>query len=397
MAVPAGCEEINNYLSIESGRVGPDIARTSMFTSPWLDLVEQAPWADGLGYSVIAQVVERSQPAAGYTAWANIDGADDCFPVLDEVPWAYTNRTYNLQTVGLRSPRLCLENLRAAHDIDEQIDLRLDVLKDNANIVWIERKRSEHFRLSEHKIVVAPGLPESSGATFPATEATSQITVGVLNAGFQSLRRDGGLRDGAMGRAQGSPVVTVVADSETIQGLIKNNTDIRQDIRWSAKVDMLVGPWGLTHSYGNFVFMPDDSMPRYDYYGGAYHRVDYYITEAATLGNRAEVNPAYENAEFTTTCMFLPTVYKQLNPNPNVKFGKISYGAQNYRGEFQWDNNYDLDCNPWENTGFWKARFSSASKPIQPRYGYWWIHLRCNDPLDLLVCADGSGYISSDV
>lgn len=394
MAVPSGCESINNYLSIESGRVGPDLERTSMFTSPWLDLVEQAPWADGMGYSVIAQVVERSQPTS-YSSWSDIDGADDCYPVLDEVPWAFTNRTYNLQTVGLRSPRLCLENLRAAHDIDEQIDARLNVLKENANIVWIERKRSEHFRLSAHKIVVAPGLPESSGATFPATEATSQITIGVLNAGFQSIRRDGGLKDGAMGRAQGSPVATVIADSETIQGLIKNNDDIRNDIRWSAKVEMLVGPWGLTHSYGNFVFMPDDSMPRYNYEAGAYRRVPYYVTEAATLGNRAEVNPAYENAEFTTTCLFLPTVYKQLNPNPNVKFGKITYGAQNYRGEFMWDNHYDLDCNPWENTGFWKARFSSASKPVQPRYGYWYVHLRCNDPLDLLECASGSGYQSS--
>lgn len=395
MAVPAGCEAIDNYLSLESGRIGPDIERTSMYTSPWLDLIEQGPWADGMGYSVVAQVVERSQPES-YSDWSDINGADDCFPVLDEVPWAFTNRNYNLQTVGLRSPRLCLENLRAAHDIDEQIDARLNVLKENANIVWIERKRSEHFRLSEHKIVVAPGLPESSGASFPATEATSQLTIGVLNSGYQRAKRDSVFNNGgAMGKAQGTPVATVIADSETIQGLTKNNDDIRNDIRWSPKAEILVGPWGITHSFGNFVFMPDDTMPRYNYEAGAYHRVDYYIDEAATLGEKAEVNPAYENAEFTTTSLFFPNVYKQLNPNPNVKFGKITYGAQNYRGEFQWDNHYDLNCNPWENTGFWKARFSSASKPVQPRYGYWYIHLRCNDPLDLLVCSDGSGYQTS--
>lgn len=393
MAVPQGCEAINNYLSLESGRIGPNIESTSRYVSPWLDLVEQGPWADGMGYSVIAQVVERSQPTS-FTDWSDINGADDCFPVLDEVPWSFTNRTYNLQTVGLRSPRLCLENLRAAHDIDEQINLRVDVLKDNANVVWIERKRSEHFRISEHKIVVAPGLPEDD-ADWPATEATSQMTVGVLNKYYNHARRDGGLKDGAMGRAEGSPVVTVIADSETIQGLIRNNEDIRQDIRWSDKANMLVGPWGLTKAYGNFVFMPDDNAPRYNFENGDYVRVPYYDSEAASLGEKLEVSDAYENAEFTTTCMFFPNVYKQLNPNPNVKFGKITYGAQNYRGEFAWDNNYDLTCNPWENTGFWKARFSSASKPIQPRYGFWFIHLRCDDPLDLAVCASGSGYISA--
>jgi hypothetical protein len=384
---------ISNYLSLESGRIGADLEVTQRYLSPWLDLIEQGPWADGMGYSVIAQVVERSKPAT-YSAWTDIDGADDCFPTLDTVPWAFTNRSYNLQTVGLRSPSLCLENLRAAHDIDEQINARVEVLMDNAKEVWIERKRSEHFRLSEHKVVAAVGLPEDD-TDWPATEATSQLTIGILNDGFQHLRRDGGLRTGAMGRAEGSPVVTVIADSETIQGLIKNNEDIRQDIRWSDKVAMLVGPWGLTKAYGNFVFMPDDAMPRYNWYGGAYHRVDYYTPDSTTLGNRAEVSAAYENAEFTTSCIFLPNVYKQLNPDPRTKFGKVSYGAQNYRGEFAFDNHYDLQCNPWENTGFWKARFSSASKPLNPRYGFWYIHLRCNDPLDLTACASGSGYISS--
>jgi hypothetical protein len=41
-----------------------------------------------------------------------------------------------------------------------------------------------------------------------------------------------------------------------------------------------------------------------------------------------------------------------LVPNPNLKVGKLTYDAQNYRGDFKWINEYDKNCNPDKNSGY---------------------------------------------
>ena len=53
---------VEQLLIKESGRIGPDIYRKTVDTSPWLKLVNQDVWPDEMGDSVSVLVYERSLP-----------------------------------------------------------------------------------------------------------------------------------------------------------------------------------------------------------------------------------------------------------------------------------------------------------------------------------------------
>lgn len=387
------CYTINQQLSLESGRIGLTARTRWALSSPWLTLPKQEAWPDEMGYTLTSQIVERSLPT-GTQTWTDITSADSCIPSKTTVTPAYTNRTYSRQETAIESDPLCLEHIRAAHDMVEQINMRVDNLVDNVKRVWIDYKRDAYFASSGHKVVVAAGLPESSGSGFPLTQPTSNLTMGVLNNAFVNLQYDGGTESGAVARVGGSPVMVLVAGSQTINSLIKNNDDIRQDLRWSSEADLLIKPWGITKAYGNFIFMPDVLPPRYNWTGSAFVRVSPYTSTAATFGSSAEIASAYKNAQFEASFLFHPDVFTQLNPNPNIKAGKAVYTAQNYNGDYRWINKFDKECNPDENIGYFRAKLSAAVKPVQPRYGYAFLHLRCADDNAFLACPAGSGYIS---
>jgi hypothetical protein len=127
---------------------------------------------------------------------------------------------------------------------------------------------------------------------------------------------------------------------------------------------------------------------------GGYTEVLPYASAGASVNgkNKYIINPAYKAAKYTTTVVFHPKAMEWLVPNPNLKVGKLVYDAQNYRGDFRWINEYDKNCNPDKNSGYWRAKMACAVKQIFPQWGYYILHLRCNLASDLVTCPTGSGY-----
>jgi hypothetical protein len=188
-----------------------------------------------------------------------------------------------------------------------------------------------------------------------------------------------------------------MSDRATIEQMIKINEDIRQDIRWSDRVNDLLGSNGQMllpkKSYAGYVFHSRPFPKRFnDGANGTLVEVAPYITTGAFKGTKAIINPAYKNAKYTSTVIFHPKALEWLVPNPNLKVGKLVYDAQNYRGDFRWINEYDKNCNPDKNSGYWRAKMACAVKQIFPEWGYYIIHLRCSLANDLVPCASGAGY-----
>jgi hypothetical protein len=229
------------------------------------------------------------------------------------------------------------------------------------------------------------------------TAPTSVLTTGVLRQIYDSLYTSNAGDDGDAVTDDGSPVFNVFSERGTIEQLIKINQDIRQDIRWSDRVNDLLGPNGSMllpkKSYAGYVFHSRPFPKRFnDGAGGTLVEVAPYITTSATKGTKAIVNPAYKNAKYTSTVIFHPKAMEWLVPNPNLKVGKLTYDAQNYRGDFRWINEYDKNCNPDKNSGYWRAKMACAVKQNVPEWGYYIVHLRCSLANDLVACASGSGY-----
>ena len=63
--------DIDNILLAESGRIGPDIYRKTLNTSPWLKLVKQDGWPDEMGQELTVLTYERSLPANLLT-WSTV-------------------------------------------------------------------------------------------------------------------------------------------------------------------------------------------------------------------------------------------------------------------------------------------------------------------------------------
>lgn len=393
LSLPATCDAISQELSQETGRYASKMYQTHFSENPWVGAVPQEPWEDGLGFTPQTLIRERTLPTTR-AAWVAITSADSCDPPIDIVPNAWTNRSFSRLHKEFASDWLCVNEIRASVQAAQQIDMMIQNMDEVIAREWMLQKRQWYFDNCAHKIVLVGGEPESSGATFPAVQPDSALTKGILDKCYLHTSRDGGFNNGgSLGRTDMMrPVATVIASPEAIDGVIKLNDDIRQDVRWSTEANLLLQGFNAFKSYGNYAFLTDTMPMRFNWNGSGFTQVPEYVNQAASVGQSAELNPAYLVAQFEVTFMFNPLVYHCLIPSPAFSVGQAKFEPHNYMGELWFDNGYDQFCNHLRNKGKFRGLLSAAPKPIQPRYGYSILHLRCGTDNTSIACPTHAGY-----
>ncbi len=426
--------DIDSILVTESGRIGPDIYRKTLNTSPWLKLVKQGAWPDEMGDQLTVLTYERSLPA-NTLSWEDVvangsnggggdaEGSGTCLPPVQTINFAQTARQYKLSQTALESPPLCVNDLRFPFRRQEQLRMMFDILAENTSYAWQDRYRNEYFRNCGHKMVAYGNsgtgtyLPENTTITvdpnttagistlFPASAGasilpSSYLTQGILDRIYMKLIRDGA-GNNPLDRANGRPQFGLICSPETSDRLIRSDADQRDDFRYSTRVSELLAPLGIERPYRGFFHMVDDFAPRYTttVVGGntVLQRVLPYSSTAATYGNKFDINPDYENAEYEVSFVFHMDVIEALIPKPitspggNTKFDPVSY-----RGDFKWKNIPHPTHNPDGTIGFFRGVLSSGTKPIRPEWGYAVLHLRCPNDLGLLDCAGASGVLTEE-
>lgn len=284
--------DIEQLLINEANRIGPDIYRKTLNTSPWLKLVKKDTWPDEMGDTVRVLTYERSLPNTSLN-WSQISingvGARDGtypnntvvatgnstanqLPSTSRIEFAQTLRSYNLTHTALESPKLSVNDLRFTTKRKEQLSNIFAILQENTSYAWQDRFRDEYVRLAQNKVNAVLGgngqLVQNSGdgSVFSsATRPTGVLTQGILDRVYMKLIRDGG-GNNPLDRENSRPVFGVILSSESSRNLIMANTDIRQDFRWSTEKDSLLAPLGITRSYGGYFHMVDDWLPRHDAY-----------------------------------------------------------------------------------------------------------------------------------
>ena len=403
------CTNIENLLITESGRIGADIYRKTLNTSPWTTLVKQEAWPDEMGTTVNVLIYERTLPASGgsitfsdvayngvgtqvigATPSGSAVGPGTCAVAGNDLGFAQTLRTYNLQQAAINSPDICLNDLRFPVRRQEQLRNIMSVLSENTQYAWENRYRDEYVRLANYNVnanqselLAANGQTKGSFST--SALPTSRLTQGILRYFYSRLIRDGAGQN-AYGKENGAPVFLLVTSPEASDDLIKLNADIRQDLRY-AKPSELIQPLGVERSYAGFYHLVDTMTPRYDLVGGAFVRRNPYATDAsASKGTRYIPNPAYYTAEYEDSIIFHPDVFTSLVAKPISTTGGMAFDPQSYRGDFRWRNIPSRDCNPDGTIGFFRAIFSSGSKPVRPELGVVIRHKRCAADFGLVGC-----------
>jgi hypothetical protein len=376
-----------------------------LYKDPFLRFVTQSAFPDNMGAIVTNTIAQRTVAVGSGWEDVGVTGVsgetNSCLAPVKTVGYAFDQKTFKLRHQAIESNWICLEDVRTSAFPIDDVNNYIKILADNVNKEWIERYDNDYLAFST-KVSVEPGLSEStstSGFTSALPAPTSVLTLGVLREIYDRLYQDNAGDDGDAVTDDGSPVFNVFAERATIENLIKLNDDVRQDIRWSDRVNDLLGANGSSllprKSYGGYVFHSRPFPKRFNDNGsGGFTEVAPYVSAGASVNgqNKYIINPAYKAAKYTSTVIFHPKAMEWLVPNPNLKVGKLVYDAQNYRGDFRWINEYDKNCNPDKNSGYWRAKMACAVKQIFPQWGYYLIHLRCNLASDLVACPSGAGY-----
>lgn len=375
----------------------PDLMERRVFgVSPWMSLIPRAEFPSGLGEVISDLIYERSAPTEAEPTWSTpaiVDGQEGgtCLPPTTEVPVASTTRNWFLQKRALNGPKFCAEDLRPAFSLGQQLEDINGVLLDYVRIEWEIKDRHDYFRAVKYKVVVnscsydSTAHTDTQATSYPATAATGQLPIGLLQDAH--LRA---IRDGAQGMLQnGSVLSTIITSPETANNIINRDSEARRDLREAGPKDMmnlLFRRLGVSFTYKNFVFIEDLFNRRFSYSGGYTEIPAFTQTTAATKGLKAEVNSAWNSAVYEESFRYDRDVFTQLiprpitNPAPNFVFDPV-----NYTGIWKVLNiPHELD-NPDGNIIRHRCIMAAAARVRKPERGFAFVHLRCPPECTLLT------------
>lgn len=392
--------DLNSMLAGDESRIGPNIYKNSLNTSPWNRLIKRQAWQDGMSDSIQVLTVNRMLPdnADNWTDLStNLGTGNNCNPSSDELTESYTLRSYNLTQKALNSTPICVNDTRNKIQVQTQIRMMYDNLSKAVNYIWKRRYMTEYVRLSEHKIVAAAELPESP-SHFPNTPATSILTQDILDVIYYRLIADSAAIDGgSFAMTDGMPVFTLITDMFTSKR-IRNETNTFQAMLWDAsRVPELLRPLGVNREYNGF-FHTVETLPRhFNFVNGQWVEVPPYSMTAATKGQKPTLSAAYLQATHTESYVYIPTVMNILVPNAISSQGSgTQFDPQTYLGDFKWVNVQTHDTNPFKAWGKYHALMQTGTEPVKPEYGFVIRHLRCPHNLSLTGCQPDTGVTHSE-
>lgn len=425
-------DNINTILTQEAGRIGADIHKATLHTSPWIDLIKQSTFPEGMGYTLSTLVYDRALPitplthdlgdnsgqsvgvnwsavgteqnsaSRGFTggqteSTASIPTEDANVNIID---FSKELKSYKLSRAVIESPRINVEELRYAAHRAEQLRAIMDLLKESTRNSWETRYRQQYDKLCDNVVfaksassIFSTGAEGKVTHSNDATETLLNVDDTVTDGGdagsdnnvdsnanisnalldkiyFQLVRKGAGAN--AYGRENGRPVFTLVCSSEASYQLM-TEAGFRDDVRYNnAKVSDLIAPLGVEKSFRGFYHLIDDMAPRFNVAltGSENNLVEVPVYDVDATNNKVKVNASYDSAEIEAAYVLHQDVMESLIPAPIGNVNGLTFDPVSYKGDFKWTNIPDVIRNPDGQIGFFRGIMASASKPIKTDFGY---------------------------
>ena len=422
------CSTVNDLFSRETNRFSVDVWERYSVDGPWGRLTRVGKFPQGMGTTLTEITVERVLSGSFENSWANVgtsgDGIADgnvsngCVPSPTNLSFGQTYRTWNLQTQSYQTPCICLDDLKTSFQIESQIAKTVEQLTQLTKTVLDNRRRSAYLQIT-NKIQSGYNTEYSfnSNSSIPSTASGGDLNYCVngtsvgLPAPTYQLAQDQLdelrvvlIRDGAghnaLGKENGAPVLGLVTSPETSRQLLRNNSDLRQDIRYATPSE-LIAPLGVDRSFAGYYHLVDMEVPRFTYStptynssgvltSGGWTQIYPFVSVSTNKGIAWNHNPAYDVAPYEAAFIFHPDVYEeavqQVGPNiPGAAFDDYPYY---YSGQFFWLNIRDAVQNPLGKIGRWLAVFQNGTRPIAPYLGRTIIHKRSASDYNQVGCTN---------
>jgi hypothetical protein len=372
------CEAVSAFLTAETGRYMPVLERRVFPRSIWMNIVRRGEWLPAMGTTINTLVYERSAPTDAEPTWTAISTIPDgqeggsCLPAATKISVASTTRSFSLARRVLEGPDICNIDTMPVFDLYNQLNSTFGILGDYAKIEWEIRYRHEYFRLCQTKVVVddctAPTTTTTGASTYPAACADQPLALNLLRRLSIDLMRDGAGAESLLNN-NGSPLLTVITDSETSGNIIRANDRDRNDIRWSNQNNLLVRAFGVSYSFQEFVFLNDTFPRRFTCSGGTYTEVPAFTLTSATRGQKAIVNSSWKVATITESFIY------------------FRFDPVDFTGAVTLKNIIDRTCNPDGTVVYHRMHLGGATMPAEPERGVAIAHLRCDPEGCVTTCA----------
>ena len=425
-------DNINTILTQEAGRIGQDIHKATLHTSPWMDLITQSTFPEGMGYTLNTLIYDRALPitptthdlgdasgqsvgtnwsalgveqasasrgfTGGQTETTSSIGTGD--EQVNTIDFSKVLKSYSLSRAVIESPRINVEELRYAAHRAEQLRAIMDILKESTRQSWEDRYRQQYGKICDNTVfcksassIFSTGGEGKALTSNVAGETLLNIDDTVSDGGdagsdnlidtdanlsnavldkiyFQLVRKGAG--NNAFGRENGRPVFTLVCSSEASYQLM-TEAGFRDDVRYNnAKVSDLIAPLGVEKSFRGFYHLIDDMAPRFTLAttGVNNNLVEVPVYDVDQTNNKVTINSAYDSADVEAAFILHKDVMESLIPAPIGASNGLSFDPVSYKGDFKWTNIPDVQRNPDGTIGFFRGIMASASKPIKTDFGY---------------------------
>jgi hypothetical protein len=411
---------IDTILTQEANRIGQDIYKRTLHVSPWMDLIKQSAFPDGMGYTLGTLIYDRALPTttangstlAGSSIWQSIGNAAAesiaTASTLDQiltgaqdtnigagtgkgfVAFGRQLKQYSLKRATVESPKINVEDLRFAAYRTEQLRAIMDSMTESTKYSWEERYRDEYDRVCANLVSclstgTAARTTDAVGATVeglntasldlidsdndPSIVPNANISNKILDSIYFRLVR-AGAGTNAYGRENARPVFGLICSSEASY-VLQTEAGFRDDVRYNnAKVSDLIAPLGIEKSFRGFYHLIDDMAPRFTITTtsgtGVVTRVQPYTASSGIIS----LNAAYETANYEAAYILHQDVMESQIPEPISGSNGLTFDPVNYRGKFNWKNIPSVDLNPDGTIGFFRGVLASATKPIRTEFGY---------------------------
>ena len=421
-------DNINTILTQEAGRIGSDIHKATLHVSPWIDLIKQSTFPEGMGYTLSTLVYDRSLPISPLTHdlgdgsgqsvgtnWTSVGTTQgtakrgftgDQTETTKSLPTEDANvniidfskemKTFSLSRAVIESPRINVEELRYAVHRAEQLRAIMDLLKESARSSWESLYRQQFDKQCDNVVYCktastifatgAEGSPTTTnddsetaldvddgtggdGGSDNVVDTTANISNAILDKiYFQLVRKGAGTN--AYGRENGRPVFSLVCSSEASYQL-QTEAGFRDDVRYNnAVVSDLIAPLGVEKSFRGFYHLVDDMAPRFNLALSGDTLVEVPVYTVDVTNDRVIMNTSYDSAAVEAAYILHQDVMESLIPAPLSGAGALKFDPVNYKGDFKWTNIPDVVRNPDGTIGFFRGIMASASKPIKTDFGY---------------------------
>jgi len=442
-AAPDGTAALDTILAQQANVIGKQVYQNTLHVSPWLDLMPQTAFPEGLSYQLTTLVYDRSIPTrdtAGNSAgmyWSDLatlqgsnqfdtrvkEGSQPLADATNQTAGPFGGDTdgdgditddarsyirfskqlkpYNLNRATIESPKISLEDLMFAVHRDQQLNAITEVMTESVRYSWENRNRDEYMRVSGnlvscqnvdggseiHSDFEGFSLGDSNGSTglTLATDLGSAVTAPDANISNALLDRlynkmnRQGAGNEAYGRENGRPVYALILSSVASYKLM-TESEIRTDVRESSRVSELIAPLGVEKAFRGYYHLVDDLTPRYKIDTGVLVRTLPYTVTAGIMDDNADYDDTTE-APLEAAFIVHPHVCECQVPNPFRGARGITFDPVSFRGDFRWTNNKHDVTNPDGLIGYFRAILACATKPIKTQFGYTILFNRTVDDL----------------